>query len=378
MKRILFVFGTRPEAVKLAPVIKEFKKHGKQFKVGVCSTSQHREMLDQVLEHFSIQPDYDLKLMKPNQSLSELTSLGIKKLDKVFDAFKPDLVIVQGDTTTAFIGALSAYYRKIKVAHVEAGLRTNNKFSPFPEEINRALVGRLADYHFAPTVLAKQNLVREGITENVHVVGNTVVDALLLGLKAIEKTGDQCFQQYFEAIDLSRRILLVTGHRRENFGAPLRNICLGLKEIARLNPTVEIVYPVHLNPNVEHTVREILGGISNIHLLAPLGYSKFIWLLSKCHIVMTDSGGVQEEAPTLGKPILIMRDLTERMEGVTSGNAALAGRTVASIVDSVSLILGDKKIYKRMANAGNPYGDGKSSRRIKDILDAALKLNSVH
>jgi len=298
-KKILFIFGTRPEAIKMAPVIKEFKKE-KSIDVKVCITAQHREMLDQVLNFFGIKPDYDLNLMKPNQSLFDITANSLKSLEKVLDKEKPDLIFVQGDTTTAFVGALAGFYKKMKVAHIEAGLRSHNKYSPFPEEINRVLVGHVADYHFAPTERAKENLYRENIKKNVYVVGNTVIDALFLGLNIIKKEGEEKFYKYFDFIDFSKKIILVTGHRRENFGKPFENICYALKEIAK-REDVEIVYPVHLNPNVKKPVNEILNGVRNIHLIEPLEYPYLIWLMSKSYLVLTDSGGIQEEAPSLGK-----------------------------------------------------------------------------
>jgi len=355
-KKILFIFGTRPEAIKMAPVIKEFKKE-KSIDVKVCITAQHREMLDQVLNFFGIKPDYDLNLMKPNQSLFDITANSLKSLEKVLDKEKPDLIFVQGDTTTAFVGALAGFYKKMKVAHIEAGLRSHNKYSPFPEEINRVLVGHVADYHFAPTERAKENLYRENIKKNVYVVGNTVIDALFLGLNIIKKEGEEKFYKYFDFIDFSKKIILVTGHRRENFGKPFENICYALKEIAK-REDVEIVYPVHLNPNVKKPVNEILNGVRNIHLIEPLEYPYLIWLMSKSYLVLTDSGGIQEEAPSLGKPVLVMRDVTERTEGIEAGTAKLVGTSKETVINEISILLDNKKYYDKMAKAINPYGKG--------------------
>jgi len=370
--KILFIFGTRPEAIKLAPLIKEFKNsHG--FNVKVCVTAQHRKMLDQVLKFFHIEPHYDLNLMKPNQSLFELTANLIKKLEVVLNNFKPDLVLVQGDTTTAFIGALASFYTKTKIAHIEAGLRSNNKYSPFPEEINRTLIGKLADYHFAPTEQAKKNLIKEGIKNNIWVVGNTGIDALFLGLNIIKSQGEEKYYRYFNFIDFSKKIILVTGHRRESFGKPFKNICLALKEIADSFDDIEIVYPVHLNPNVRRPVNEILKGHKRIHLIEPLEYPYFIWLMSKSYLILTDSGGVQEEAPSLGKPVLVMREVTERIEGLKAGVAKLIGTNKEKIVTEVTKILKDQKEYNKMAKAINPYGDGKASKRILKILIEQVK-----
>ena len=366
--KILFIFGTRPEAIKLAPLIKEFQVSS-SFKVKICTTAQHREMLSQVLNFFNINPDYDLNLMKHNQSLFDITIGALKALERIIDLEEPDLIFVQGDTTTAFTGALAGFYKKIKVAHVEAGLRSFNKYSPFPEEINRVLIGHLADYHFAPTEKAKKNLESEGINKNIWVVGNTVIDALLLGLEIIkEKEAYYEFYKIFDFIDFSKKIILVTGHRRESFGEPFRNICYALKEIAYSFPDVEIVYPVHLNPNVRKPVNEILKGHPRIHLLEPLEYPHLIWLMSKSYLILTDSGGIQEEAPSLGKPVLVMRDVTERIEGVEAGSAKLVGTDKNKIVQEVSKLLKFPDEYQKMANVVNPYGDGKASKRIVDII----------
>jgi len=368
MKKILFIFGTRPEAIKMAPLIKEFEKNKGKFNVKVCVTAQHREMLDQVLDFFKIKPDYDLDLMKPNQSLFTITADIIKSLESVLDSFNPDLVFVQGDTTTAFAGALAGFYKKIKIAHIEAGLRSHNRYSPFPEEINRVLAGHITDYHFAPTEKAKDNLINEGIKENVWVVGNTVIDALFLGLDIIKKEGEEKYYHFFDFIDFSKKIILVTGHRRESFGEPFRNICYALKDLADRYDDIEIVYPVHLNPNVRKPVNEILKGHKRIHLIEPLSYPYLIWLMSKSYIILTDSGGIQEEAPSLGKPVLVMREVTERTEGIEAGTAKLVGTDKEKIVSEATRLLESESEYKKMANAVNPYGDGKASQRIVDIL----------
>jgi UDP-N-acetylglucosamine 2-epimerase (non-hydrolysing) len=362
-QRFLFIFGTRPEAIKLAPLVVRLREIGD---VGVCVSGQHREMLDQVLRFFSIKPDYDLNIMEENQSLFTVTAKSLALLERVIDRSLPDLIIVQGDTTTAFTGALGGFYKKIKVAHVEAGLRSFDKFSPFPEEINRVMVGHIADYHFAPTKNARENLIEENVPRrSIHVVGNTVIDALLMGL-AIVKKNEKRFYDHFGFLDFSRRILLVTGHRRESFGKPFENICHALRDIARKD--VEIVYPVHLNPNVRAHVYPILRGIRNVHLIEPLEYPYLIWLMSKSHLVLTDSGGIQEEAPSLGKPVLVMRDVTERTEGIEAGTAILVGTNRKRIVESARMLLSDEGEYRRMAKRKNPYGDGKASERIRDIV----------
>ncbi|MFA5393881.1 MAG: UDP-N-acetylglucosamine 2-epimerase (non-hydrolyzing) [Candidatus Ratteibacteria bacterium] len=372
MKNILFIFGTRPEAIKLAPLIKEFTKPGSRFKVKVCVTSQHREMLRQTLDFFKIKPDYDLDLMKPNQSLSEITADSLTGLGSVIDKSRPDLIFVQGDTSTAFTGALVGFYKKVKVAHVEAGLRSNCKYSPFPEEVNRVLVSHLADYHFTPTETARENLAREGIKKNVYVVGNTVIDALFFGLKVIKAEGEKNYHRFFRGVDFSKKIILVTGHRRENFGRPFENICASLKDLAVTRADIEIVYPVHLNPNVRKTVQKLLSGISRIHLLDPVDYPRLIWLMNKSYFVLTDSGGIQEEAPSLGKPVLIMREVTERTEGIRAGTAILVGTNRRKITAESLHLLKEKKAYQKMSRAVNPYGDGKTSRKIADITRKLL------
>ncbi len=372
MKRILLIFGTRPEAIKFAPLYQELKKDSNNFDIRVCVTSQHRQMLDQVLNFFSIKPDYDLNLMKNNQSLFDITCGVLKGIEKILEDYKPDLIFVQGDTTTAFAGALSAFYKGIKIAHLEAGLRSYNKYAPFPEEINRVLIGHLADYHFAPTPKAKENLTNEGIKENVWVVGNTVIDALFLGLEIIEKNKDlkEKIESYFKSFfDFSNdKVILVTGHRRESFGEGFENICSALKEIALYYPEIKIIYPVHLNPNVREPVNKILKGIKNIYLTEPLEYPYLIWLMSKSYFVLTDSGGIQEEAPSLGKPVLVMREVTERTEGIESGTAKLVGIKKETIFEAVRDLIENQSEYQRMSRLANPYGDGLASKRIVEII----------
>ncbi len=352
----------------MAPLIKALKKEG-HYSVKVCVTGQHRQLLDQVLSFFEITPDYDLDLMKPNQSLFDLTADMLRNLEDIFDKCKPDLVFVQGDTTTAFIGALASFYKKIKVAHIEAGLRSQNKTSPFPEEMNRILVGDLAEYHFAPTQTAKSNLLREGITEDkVFVVGNTVIDALFLGLEFITRHGDRVYHDFFNFLDFSKQIILVTGHRRESFGEGFEMICLALKKVAERYKDLQIVYPVHLNPHVMEPVHRILGKIKNIFLIDPLGYQHLLWLMKKSYIVLTDSGGIQEEAPSLGIPVLVMREVTERIEGIEAGTAKLVGVTTDGIVNSVVELMQNEDLYNKMAQSVNPYGDGTASTNIVRTL----------
>ncbi|MEM2297745.1 MAG: UDP-N-acetylglucosamine 2-epimerase (non-hydrolyzing) [Ignisphaera sp.] len=372
MIRILIILGTRPEAIKMAPLYWELKNFPEDFDVKVCITAQHRFMLDQVLNFFNIKPDYDLNLMRDNQNLFDITAKSIIGLESIYNDFNPEIVLVQGDTTTAFTGALSAFYKKIKVGHVEAGLRSGNKYAPYPEEINRILIGHIADYHFAPTEKARQNLYYEGIKENVWVVGNTVIDALFLGLKIIEenKKLKTEIELYFNSIfDFnSDKIILVTGHRRESFGKGFENICNALREIARCYPDLKIIYPVHLNPNVREPVNRILSGIKNIYLIEPLEYPYLIWLMSKCFMVLTDSGGIQEEAPSLGKPVLIMREVTERVEGIEVGVSKLVGTKKENIIEAVRNLIENPSEYQNMAKVLNPYGDGRASKRIVKIL----------
>lgn len=364
--KIFIVFGTRPEAIKFAPLIKTLKNHS-AFDVFVCITSQHKEMLQQVLAFFQIQPDYDLDVMRPNQDLATLTASILTKLAPVLKESRPDLVLVQGDTTTAFAGALSAYYEKIPVAHLEAGLRSHQMYSPFPEEINRKLVASMSSLHFAPTTQAAQHLQQEFITDHVFITGNTVVDALLMGLKILDESGIAA-RTHFPFLDLSRRIILVTGHRRESFGEGFEHICEALRTLALRYPGAQIVYPVHLNPNVQEPVHRLLGGVSNIHLIQPVSYEQMLLLLQSCYLVLTDSGGVQEEAPSLGKPVVVMRDVTERTEGVSAGTAVLAGTSTERIIHYITELMDDESCYERMSRSINPYGDGHSSTKIVQII----------
>ena len=369
MKRLLFIFGTRPEAIKFAPLVKAFQNRIEEFETKVCVTAQHRTMLDQVLNFFSIKPDYDLNIMRPNQTLFDITAESLKGIEAVLNDHKPEFIFVQGDTTTAFIGALSAFYKKIKILHIEAGLRSFNKYSPFPEEANRLLIGRLADYHFAPTELAKQNLYNEGIKNNIYVTGNTIIDALFLCLKIIKEQGEERFIKFFNFINLSNKIILVTMHRRESFGQPFRNICYALKNIADKFEDVEIVYPMHLNPNVRKPVSEILNGHKRIHLIEPLEYPYLIWLMSKSYIILTDSGGIQEEAPSLKKPVLVMRDITERIEGIEAMTSKLIGTNKDRIVQETEALLLNALEYTKMAKNNNPYGNGTTCNKIINILE---------
>lgn len=365
---LLFIFGTRPEAIKLAPLIREFKSRN-EFKTLVCVTAQHRQMLDQVLSFFEITPDYDLDIMMPNQTLFDVTANALIKLEPVLSSANPDCVFVQGDTTTAFVGALAAYYKKIKVAHIEAGLRSHDKYSPFPEEMNRTLAGHLADFHFTPTSQAVSHLNKENISDNIYNVGNTVIDALFLGLEQVRKSK---MKLEFPFLTNGNRMILITGHRRESFGKPFENICSAISQLASKYPDVEFLYPVHLNPNVQEPVQRMLVNKNNVHLIEPLDYPQFIQMIERSTVVLTDSGGLQEEAPSLGKPVLVMRDVTERMEGVTAGTAKLVGTNIDLIVSEMSNLLDDKIAYDRMAKAVNPYGDGTSCKQIADIINKLL------
>ncbi|MEO0080203.1 MAG: UDP-N-acetylglucosamine 2-epimerase (non-hydrolyzing) [candidate division WOR-3 bacterium] len=362
--RVLFSFGTRPEAIKLAPVIKDMEKRG-GFDVRVLVTAQHRRMLDQVLELFGIRPDYDLDVMKSDQSLSDVVVRSLLRLEQVIQQCRPDMLLVQGDTTSAFASALAAYYQQIPVGHVEAGLRTGDKFAPFPEEMNRRLIGALAELHFAPTRWARNNLVREGVPARaIHVTGNTVVDALLMTLKLSRDWR----VPVLEGVPSDRKVILVTGHRRESFGPGLERICRALRAIARRNRDVEIVYPVHLNPQVRGTVQKILSGTERVHLIEPLDYLTFVHLMERAYIILTDSGGIQEEAPTLHKPVLVLREKTERPEAVAAGTARLVGTAVTDIVAETERLLHSPTAYQRMSAAHNPFGDGKAAQRIGKIV----------
>lgn len=370
MKKVLFVFGTRPEAIKMVPMIKELQKRKKKFKVKICVTGQHREMLDQVLDFFSIKPEYDLSVMRPGQSLFGVTARILEKIEAPIDDFKPDIILVQGDTTSALVGALAGYYKHIDVGHIEAGLRSGDIYSPFPEEVNRMLVGRIARYHFAPTQRPVEALLHEGVKQDtIFKVGNTVIDTLLLGLQIIHSDASNHYGDIVKDIDWDKRVILVTGHRRESFGKGFEAMCNAIKEIAIKNKDVEVVYPVHLNPNVQEPVNRILRGLNNVHLIKPLDYPELIWLMEKSYIVLTDSGGIQEEAPTLGKPVLVMREVTERQEGIEAGTAKLVGTNNDVICRETQKLLDDQKAYDAMANAINPYGDGTSSKQIADILE---------
>lgn len=368
MKNILVVFGTRPEAIKLAPVVRELKKHPKSCRVSVCVTAQHREMLDQVLDFFDIRPDFDLNLMRKNQALPDLTARIITCLGPVLDKTRPDLIVVQGDTTTTMATSLAGFYRRIAVAHVEAGLRTKDKYSPFPEEINRRITSTLADLHFAPTEKNRKNLISEGIPANaIHVTGNTVIDALLWA-RTILKGKPELVPAKLRRLAGPERMILVTGHRRESFGPGFDRICRALRKIVRDNADAEIVYPVHLNPNVREPVMRILSDEHRVHLVGPVAYPSFVWLMDRARFVLTDSGGVQEEAPSLGKPVLVMRDTTERMEGLASGNAFLVGTSEEAIVRHATDLLRNEKRYRQMSRARNPYGDGRAAHRIVKAL----------
>lgn len=357
----------------MAPLVKEFERH-LEWETKVCVTAQHREMLDQVLAFFEIKPDYDLNLMKPNQNLYTLTADIVTGLRLVLEDFKPDYVYVHGDTTTSMVAALSAFYAGVQVCHVEAGLRTHNKLSPFPEEVNRQLTGRLADYHFAPTEKSKRNLLAEGIKEeNILVTGNTVIDALLYSSERVKNLKDVEIDQLKGILEPDKKLILVTGHRRENHGQGFINICEALKEIAVKHPDIQVVYPVHLNPNVKGPVYEILSGIENINLIAPLAYPAFVWLMGQAYLIITDSGGVQEEAPSLGKPVLVMRDTTERPEAVEAGTVILVGTDKAKIVEEAVGLLTNTAHYQAMSELHNPYGDGKACARIFNYVKILKK-----
>lgn len=367
--KVLTVFGTRPEAIKMAPVFKALSKNS-AFEAKLCVTAQHRQMLDQVLDVFGLQPDFDLNLMKAGQDLSDITSNVLLGMRDVYKQWTPDLILVHGDTTTTLAASLSAYYAKVRVGHVEAGLRTGNKYSPWPEEMNRRITGAITDIHFAPTEQAKANLLREGTApELIHVTGNTVIDALLDVVSRVRNDTalSTRFAEQFSFIDPSKRMVLVTGHRRENFGEGFENICHALVEIASRGD-VQVVYPVHLNPSVQEPVRRILTGIPNIVLLEPQDYLPFVYLMDRSTLLLTDSGGVQEEAPSLGKPVLVMRDTTERPEAVDAGTVKLVGTNKSVIVRETNHLLDNADAFNAMSRAHNPYGDGKASERIGNIL----------
>lgn len=350
----------------MAPIIHECLKHPEELQVKVCLTGQHREMLDQVLHFFGIKGDYDLSLMQPGQTLFDITSKGLGGLQEVLTSAVPDIVLVQGDTTSAFVGALAAFYQKVTVAHVEAGLRSHNKYSPFPEEMNRKLIGQLTDLHFTPTPRASDNLIREAIKGKIFEVGNTVIDALLYAVERVRTTDRSTTE--FPFLDPSKKLILVTGHRRESFGKPFQDICDALLDIVHAYPQVQIVYPVHLNPHIQEVVNSKMKGVNSVHLIPPVEYPQLVKLLDHCYFVITDSGGIQEEAPALGKPVLVIRDVTERTEGIDAGTAILVGTSREKIVTHARMLLDDEGAYQRMAKAVNPYGDGASARKITDIL----------
>ena len=370
MKKILLVFGTRPEAIKMAPLVKALQKDTEHFETRVCVTAQHRQMLDQVLEVFGITPEYDLNIMAPNQDLYDITAKVLLGLREVLKDFRPDTVLVHGDTTTSMAASLATFYMQIPVGHVEAGLRTYNMLSPWPEEMNRQVTDRICTYYFAPTEQSRANLLQENIdAKKIFITGNTVIDALLMAVDIIstaagvkEKMAKELQEKGYTVGD--REYILVTGHRRENFGDGFLHICKAIKELAALHPEMDIVYPVHLNPNVQKPVYELLSGLSNVYLISPLDYLPFIYAMQHSTLLLTDSGGVQEEAPSLGKPVLVMRDTTERPEAVEAGTVKLVGTDAEAIVSNVTALLLDKEMYKRMSETHNPYGDGQACERI--------------
>ena len=386
MKNVMLVFGTRPEAIKMAPLVKEFQKHPGKFRTTVCVTGQHRQMLDQVLEIFGITPDYDLNIMKQGQDLYDVTARVLTGMRTVLEEAKPDLVLVHGDTTTSTAAALAAFYKQIPVGHVEAGLRTHNIYSPWPEEMNRQITGRIASWHFAPTPLSRSNLMAEAVEEvRILVTGNTVIDALHIVVDRIRndsgladglKESLRLAGYDTERTDNGRRLVLITGHRRENFGEGFLNICRAIKALSEKYPEVDFVYPMHLNPNVRRPIHEVFGqelsGLGNMFFIEPLEYLSFVFLMEKSCMVLTDSGGIQEEAPGLGKPVLVMRDTTERPEAVDAGTVRLVGTDYGTIVNGVSALLDDTEEYDKMSQAVNPYGDGRACPRIVEFIDNRL------
>lgn len=364
--KVMTVFGTRPEGIKMAPIVKELEKR-ENIESVVCITAQHREMLDQVLDLFEISPDYDLDIFSPGQSLTRITTRALEGLEEVIIKEKPDVLLVQGDTTTVFAGALAAFYQKVKIGHVEAGLRSGNLYSPYPEEANRMLTGIMANYHFAPTQRNKDNLLREDYPEeNIFITGNTVIDALKWTAQDNYKFEVDLLNQIdFE----NKKVILLTSHRRENIGKPMENIFTAVKDIVEKYEDVELIFPIHLNPKVREICNGILGGMDRVHIIEPLDYEPFVNLINKCHLVVTDSGGVQEEAPTLGKPVLVVREETERPEGIDSGTAKLVGTSYEKLYNELSLLLENENEYNKMANAVNPYGDGHAAKYIVDVLE---------
>ncbi|RDS88083.1 non-hydrolyzing UDP-N-acetylglucosamine 2-epimerase [Pseudomonas fluorescens] len=378
--KTLSIFGTRPEAIKMAPMVINLANDDR-FHSRVCVTAQHREMLDQVLELFGLVPDYDLNIMKPDQNLTDVTTAIIQGLQAVLEDFKPDVILVHGDTATTFAASLAAYYQQIPVAHIEAGLRTHNLYSPWPEEGNRRLTGSLASMHFAPTQTSRQNLINEGVAaECIHVTGNTVIDALLSVVEKLHAPTSPLrgrLDRQFAFLPQDQRMILVTGHRRENFGDGLERICQALAETAARFPAVTFVYPVHLNPNVQEPVRRRLASIRNVHLIKPLDYLPFVYLMTRAYLILTDSGGIQEEAPALGKPVLVMRETTERPEAVDAGTVRLVGTEIASITHHLRELLSDEAAYREMSNAHNPYGDGNACTRIREVLITTWRKNEA-
>lgn len=374
MKKILLVFGTRPEAIKMAPLVKEFQKYRDIFETKICVTAQHRQMLDQVLDIFDITPDYDLNIMSTNQDLFDITSKVLLGIRDVLNDFMPNIVFVHGDTTTSLAASLAAFYKHIKIAHIEAGLRTYNLQSPWPEEMNRQIVDKIADYYFAPTELSKTNLLKDNIhPDKIYVTGNTVIDALFLVIGIIhsnQRTENQILESITDkgySIN-DRKYILITEHRRENFGEGFFNICAAIKQIASSRSDFDIVYPVHLNPNVQKPVFEILSGLNNVFLISPLDYLPFVYLMQHSYLIITDSGGIQEEAPSLGKPVLVTRNTTERPEAINAGTVKLVGTDINAIIDNVNILLENSVVYEQMTKAINPYGDGKASKRIREIF----------
>ena len=375
MTKNLIIFGTRPEAIKMTPLVKEFQKYSDIFETKVCVTAQHREMLDQVLDFFEIKPDFDLDLMKPNQNLYTLTSSILLGLKPILESFQPDYVYVHGDTTTTMASSLASFYSGAKICHVEAGLRTFNMQSPFPEEMNRSVTGVVSNIHFSPTETSKNNLVLENKSEDsIGVTGNTVIDALMFSVNKVKNSNyrDKEIEHLISVLDEGKKLILVTGHRRENHGDGVVRICEALKEIALNNPKAQIIYPVHLNPNVQGPVYKLLSEIDNIQLIAPLSYPSFVWLMDKSYLIITDSGGVQEEAPSLGKPVLVMRDTTERPEAIEAGTVILVGTNKDKIVDEANKLLNETFAYKAMSKLHNPYGDGMASQRIVSYIRSKL------
>ena len=381
MKKIMLVFGTRPEAIKMCPLVKEFQKHTDKFETIVCVTGQHREMLDQVLKIFEVTPDYDLNIMKQGQDLTDVTVRILSGLRDVFKEIRPDIVLVHGDTTTSMASALAAFYAQIPVGHVEAGLRTHNIYSPWPEEMNRQITGRIATYNFSPTPLSETNLKKENIHGDIYVTGNTVIDALHMVVSKLENNPELATKQEqillnagynINRLNNGRKLVLITGHRRENFGDGFIQMCTAIRDLKNKFPEVDFVYPMHLNPNVRKPIHEVFGedlsNLGNMFFIEPLQYLEFVYLMSKSNIVLTDSGGIQEEAPGLGKPVLVMRDTTERPEALESGTVHLVGTNYQKIMDEVSTLLEDPKAYEKMSKAVNPYGDGLACGRIVEIL----------